>query len=75
MHEETKPNQKEACVSLHFLLTGNDHVLWQLWFQRAEACYLSIHPFPLSHSLFYLFLSACCYDDVDMQYVCTQQQH
>lgn len=68
MHEETKQNPKRSmCVST-FLLTGNNYVLWQLWLHRAEACYLSFHPFLLPHSatLFYLFLSVCCYDAVDI---------
>lgn len=55
MHEETQPSQKSMWVCA-VLLTGNDHVLWQLWFQRPEARYLSFLPSLLSHSAALLWL-------------------
>lgn len=58
MHEKNK----SMWVSV-FLLTGKNHVLWQLWFQRPEAHSLSSHPFlSPSATSFHLCLSVCCYD-------------
>lgn len=44
--KQNKTNQKKktTCVASAVLLTGNAHVLWQLWFQRPGARFPSFSP-------------------------------